>query len=134
MIENKYTVAYTDGGARGTPGPSSCAIYIPHLDMVTGQYLGIQTNNFAEYSGLLLAMEYLRGYEYVHIFMDSELVVKQMLGLYRVKSETLLPLYLKAKELSSPFRDFTISHIPREQNTHADAECNRVLDEEASRS
>ena len=124
---------YTDGAARGNPGPASIGVAL--LDgrgkvlREIGERLGRTTNNVAEYRALLRGLEEARalGADEVHIFMDSELVVRQILGEYRVKDEKLRPLSAEAQTRLRAFRAFTISHIPREQNKRADRLANRAL-------
>ena len=109
---------YTDGGSRGNPGPASAGIYIPEFGVRAGYYLGpCITNNVAEYSALILALikAPLQGTNSVSILADSELMVKQMNGRYKV-NEKLLPLYKEALYYASKLRGVTYTHIPREQN------------------
>lgn len=123
-----------DGGARGNPGPAAYGVVVRDpggkiIDEIA-DYLGIQTNNFAEYSGLLAALEYaLRGkYASVKVFSDSELLVKQMKGQYRVKNPGLLELYERARAMVSKLQHFSIEHVLRESNREADRLVNKVLD------
>ena len=124
---------YTDGAARGNPGPASIGVALlnPRGKVLReiGERLGVTTNNVAEYRALLRGLEEARalGADEVHVFMDSELVVRQILGEYRVKDEKLQPLAAAAQARLRAFRAFTISHIPREQNTRADRLANRAL-------
>jgi ribonuclease HI len=126
---------YTDGGSRGNPGPSAAAYVICNLDdnvvEKTGKYLGVITNNQAEYLGLVSGLE--RAKELMipelKVFMDSELVINQMNGFYKVKNVDLAPYYKKATELAKSFEKITFSHVPRELNKTADSEVNRILDE-----
>jgi len=127
---------FTDGGSRGNPGSSACAYAIFDLEgkliEKSGFYLGITTNNNAEYKGLIHGLERAKalGAENVSVFMDSELVTKQVNGQYRVKNQDLKPLFEKAKELAGHFPKINFSYVPREQNQVADAEVNRILDEQ----
>ncbi|MEO6463471.1 MAG: ribonuclease HI family protein [Candidatus Eisenbacteria bacterium] len=125
---------YADGAARGNPGPAAAG-YV--LDDAAGQpvaaggiALGRATNNVAEYKALLagLARALELGVHAIDVRMDSELVVRQMTGIYRVKNEGLKPLFAEAQALARRFDRFTIRHVPREQNARADAEANRALD------
>jgi ribonuclease HI len=126
---------YTDGGSRGNPGPSAAAYVICNMDdnvvEKTGKYLGTITNNQAEYLGLVGGLE--RATELLipklKVFMDSELVINQMNGFYKVKNVDLKPYYLQATELAKDFESIIFAHIPRELNKQADAEVNRILDE-----
>ncbi len=138
MTEDKSTVTaliYADGGSRGNPGPAGCGVVI--TDLATGQslaniseFLGHVTNNVAEYTGLVLGLEKVLalGIDSVEARMDSELVVKQIKGEYRVKNENLKPLYTKAIQLKGRFKKFAISHVRREQNKDADRLANQAMD------
>jgi ribonuclease HI len=97
------------------------------------KYIGRATNNVAEYYGLIAALDYAQahGIRALHIESDSELLVKQMRGQYRVKSEELRPLFERAKKMSAAFDSFGINHVYREQNQEADALANEALDETA---
>jgi ribonuclease HI len=133
MSENNELTIYTDGGSRGNPGPAAYAFVIqrPGLDDIEEKaYIGRTTNNIAEYTGLVKALEYARhlGAARVKIYSDSELMVKQMNGEYRVKHPGLLPLYEQAVELRAQLRAVTIRHIRRAQNKHADRLCNEAMD------
>jgi ribonuclease HI len=128
-------VAWIDGGARGNPGPAGYGVRIEDGD---GQLLdelyagiGIATNNVAEYNGLLAALRYAvtHGHTQVHIHADSELLVKQMRGEYRVKNEGLKPLFLAACALIRKIGHVTFTHIRREQNSEADRLSNLGMDE-----
>jgi ribonuclease HI len=130
---------FVDGGSRGNPGPGGAGAVII-VDGKTkasiSKYLGTVTNNVAEYSGLLIALERALelGIQDVEVSMDSELVVKQMKGLYKVKNEKLKPLFQKAVSLSSQFASFKIAHIRREFNKAADELANEAMDLAESRS
>ena len=129
----KILVAYVDGGSRGNPGPAGYGVYIldKNGNVLEGLYknLGIQTNNFAEYSGLIAALNYANAnkFEKVKIFSDSELMVRQINGLYRVKSPILSKLFKKAKSLIFNLEDFSMEHIPRSQNKEADRLANLAM-------
>lgn len=132
-------VAWIDGGARGNPGPAGYGVRIEDGD---GQLLdefyaglGTATNNVAEYNGLLAALRYAvkHGYANVQIRADSELLVKQMRGEYRVKNEGLKPLFLEACSLVRKIGHVTFTHVPREQNKEADRLSNLGMDEAESR-
>jgi ribonuclease HI len=128
-------VAYIDGASRGNPGPASYAVVVKAPDGQTqfeiGKYFGRATNNVAEYYGLIAALDAAqsRGITRLLIRSDSELLVRQMQGRYKVKSADLKPLYERALKLSRGFAFFAIEHVPREQNSEADALGNRALDE-----
>lgn len=126
--------ANIDGGARGNPGPAAYGVVVrnPKDEIIDelAEYLGLQTNNFAEYSGLLAALEYAvrKKYPSLKVLSDSELLVKQMKGQYRVKSPGLLELYDRARALVSKLERFSIDHVLREYNREADRLVNKVLD------
>jgi ribonuclease HI len=127
---------HTDGAARGNPGPAAFAYVIardgaPPIE--EGGCLGRMTNNQAEYTALVRALEHaarLGTAQEVHILSDSELMVKQMRGEYRVKNEELRDLYEQAQELADRFTSVSYQHVRREQNKRADALCNEALDGE----
>ncbi|OGL36573.1 hypothetical protein A3F38_00310 [Candidatus Saccharibacteria bacterium RIFCSPHIGHO2_12_FULL_48_21] len=127
---------YTDGGSRGNPGHSACAFVICKLDdsvvEKSGYYMGIATNNQAEYYGMKIGLERARdlGIDKVTLYSDSQLVVNQMNGLYKVKNQELAPLHAELKEISSSFSKVQFVYIPREVNKIADSEVNRILDEQ----
>ena len=125
---------HIDGAARGNPGPAAFAFIIqkegaPALD--EKGTLGTMTNNLAEYTALVRALERARelGAERLIVHSDSELLVKQMNGEYRVKNPDLRVLYDRARELGGQFKQVVIRHVPREQNSGADRLCNEALDE-----
>jgi ribonuclease HI len=127
-------VAYCDGGSRGNPGPAGFGVYIQ--DATGGvlaelsQYLGKRTNNFAEYSALLAALEFAisKGHESLRVVSDSELMVKQIKGQYRVNSPELRPLYEEAKRRITQLQRFQIQHVLRDKNKHADRLANVAMD------
>jgi ribonuclease HI len=129
--------ANIDGGARGNPGPSAYGVVVRdakgEVIAELSDYLGLQTNNYAEYSGLLAALEFAVREKHLSfkVFSDSELLVKQMKGQYRVKSPGLLDLYEKARVLVRKLEHFSIEHVLREYNREADALVNQVLDSRA---
>ena len=130
-------VVYTDGGARGNPGPAALgvAIYEPDGTLIDtyGEYLGEQTNNYAEYSALVYALEQAKklGASNVTCKLDSELIVKQLAGQYRVKNKGLQPLYEQVKKLACAFDEISFSHVRRELNKVADGMVNVILDQRA---
>src|SRR3979490_3288863 len=127
--------ANIDGGSRGNPGPASYGVVMrdPRGEIVAKlkKYIGRMTNNVAEYYGLIAAMDYAQshGIRALRVESDSELLVKQMRGLYKVKSEDLRPLFERAHKMSQAFDSFRIEHVYREQNREADALANEALDE-----
>jgi len=129
-----YLIAHSDGGARGNPGPAGYGVVIQdesgrkvaHLS----EYLGHQTNNFAEYQGLIAALEYAlqHGPKALKLISDSELLVRQIKGIYKVKNATLQDLHGRAKELINQLDWFSIGHALREQNRDADRLANEAMD------
>lgn len=126
---------YVDGGARGNPGPAGggFALYQKGKLLTKGkEFFGEQTNNQAEYLALRLALreayDRFPGAE-IQCFMDSELVVRQMQGEYKVKKPHLKPLFEEVRRIADQFKSFTISHIPREENYLADYLANQAMDE-----
>ncbi|MDQ3123269.1 MAG: 4a-hydroxytetrahydrobiopterin dehydratase [bacterium] len=125
---------YADGGSRGNPGPSAGGFVL--LDMSdqilheNGKYLGITTNNQAEYHSLKGGVEAAIkiGAKTVHVYMDSMLVVNQMKGIYKVKNRDLWPIYEAIKKLTENFDKVTFTHVPREYNKLADGMVNKTLD------
>ncbi len=126
---------YCDGASRGNPGLAAAGAVLfaaGSQDTIfeISQAIGKATNNVAEYTALILGLEKSleQNIEYVQIFIDSQLVVQQISGVYRVKSPSMRLLYNQAKKLLTKLNDYTISHVPREQNTHADSLANQALD------
>jgi len=130
---------HVDGGSRGNPGDAGFGVHVADADghVVAELYgfLGRATNNVAEYQGLLHALQWAvaRGEKRVYLFSDSELLVRQIEGRYRVKNADLRPLYEKARILMTRLAEVKLTHVPREQNREADALANRALDERASK-
>jgi ribonuclease HI len=128
---------FCDGGSRGNPGPAASGAVLVDADGTVvreaGLYLGIATNNVAEWRALIIGLEAARelGLDALSVRLDSELVVRQLSGQYRVKHADLIPLANQARTLLRGFRDVDIAHVRREQNKLADALVNRVLDEQA---
>ena len=126
---------FTDGAARGNPGPAGAGAVIVspagHIMAKIGKFLGESTNNVAEYTGLILGLKRAKamGIKELDVFSDSELLVKQLAGDYAVKAEHLKPLHDEARALLKAFPDVHVAHIPREQNTAADEMSNRAIDE-----
>lgn len=127
-------ILHTDGGARGNPGPAGIGVVLrSESGEVIGeiaQGIGEATNNVAEYAALIAGLELAleRGVTDVDIYMDSELVVSQLLGKWKIKKDTLRPLAVKARALMGRFDSFTISHVRREANTDADKLANQGMD------
>jgi len=125
---------FADGGSRGNPGPAASGAVLFDADGAViheiGTYLGVATNNVAELMGLLTGLEAAleHGVSDLAVRLDSELVVKQISGAYRVKNEGLIPLHAKAKVLLRKFAHVDVRHVPRKQNAAADAVVNQILD------
>lgn len=126
--------AHCDGGARGNPGPSGFGAVVTAADgsklAELSEFLGIQTNNFAEYSGLLAVLDYAlkNGHPRLRVVSDSELMVKQIQGKYQVKSPGLRPLYDEAKRRIAKLEKFEITHALRHKNKDADRLANEAMD------
>lgn len=127
-------VLYADGGSRGNPGPSAAGFVVEDEQGTVletwNKYLGITTNNQAEYHGLVAGLEWCKNHHVssVQVRLDSLLVVNQLKGVFKVKNRDLWTLYETAKKLQSSFKTITFSHVPRELNKLADAEVNKALD------
>ncbi len=128
-------VIYSDGASRGNPGPAALgAVVLDPAGVVkheASEALGITTNNVAEYRGLIAGLEAALelGARRIEVRMDSELIVRQVIGRYRVKSPALVPYYKQVLGLRARFDEAVFLHVPREQNKHADALANRALDQ-----
>lgn len=126
--------AYCDGGSRGNPGPSGYGVYLEGAKGETvgelSEFLGKRTNNFAEYSGLLAALDFAlkNGHPRLRVVADSELMVKQIKGQYRVNSPELRPLYDEAKRRIAQLDFFRIEHVLRNKNKKADELANLAMD------
>jgi ribonuclease HI len=135
-------VVRTDGAARGNPGPASLGAVLieaagpasrrpdaPPIATIS-EYLGVQTNNVAEYTAVLRALTLARelGAEAVEMLLDSKLIVEQLHGRWRVKDAKLIPLHAEAKALLSRFSGWSATHVPRAQNKQADELCNEAID------
>ncbi len=135
-------VIRTDGAARGNPGPASLGAALYDLDRPDArdpraqpdasisEYLGVQTNNVAEYTGTLRALELARelGAREVHLLLDSKLIVEQLAGRWRVKDAKLIPLWAHARQALGGFDRWSAAHVPRAQNSVADALANEAID------
>ena len=132
-MDQSIPTMHIDGGARGNPGPAAYAVVIarPGLAPVEeAETLGTATNNVAEYTALVRGLELATelGLKRLAVFSDSELLVKQMAGEYRVKHPDLIPLYEEAKRLGKAFDSLKITHVRRALNARADALCNEAMD------
>jgi probable phosphoglycerate mutase len=132
--------AHCDGGSRGNPGPSGYGAIIEDANgrvvAELSEYLGIQTNNYAEYSGLLAVLRWVveNKVKRLRVVSDSELMVKQMKGLYKVKSPILRPLWEEARRLSRHIEHFDMRHTLRGGNKQADLLANEAMDKGMGRS
>ncbi len=131
---NKKLTIFTDGGARGNPGPAGigAVLYNENKEKVAeiSQYLGVATNNQAEYRALIEALKKAKelGGKEIEVFMDSELIVKQLKREYKVKNKDLAPLFLEVYNLSLNFSKINFSHVYREDNKEADKLANNAMD------
>jgi ribonuclease HI len=129
------TRLYCDGASRGNPGPAGAGAVIinpdGHIVAKVGKFLGEETNNVAEYMGLIIGLKRAKamGIKELEVLADSELLVKQLNGDYAVKADHLKPLHAEARSLLGAFSAIQLRHIPRELNVEADAMSNRAIDE-----
>jgi ribonuclease HI len=136
--EQMSLTIYTDGGSRGNPGPSASGYIImdekEEIIEEGGEYLGVTTNNQAEYQAVKLALRSAIKYDpkEVHFFIDSLLVVNQMNGIYKIKNKDLWPIHADIKKTAENFEKVTFTHVRRELNKLADAKVNEVLDSYSS--
>ena len=136
----QFLIAHSDGGARGNPGPAGYGVVIQDESgrkvAALSEYLGHQTNNVAEYQGLIAALEYAlqHGPKALKVISDSELLVRQIKGIYKVKNPTLQDLHARAKELIRQLDWFSIGHALREHNQEADRLANEAMDRGMGRS
>lgn len=127
-------VAHIDGGARGNPGPAGYGVHVEDAGGAAVAelygYLGVATNNTAEYAALLAALEYARDVRAssLRVLSDSELLVRQLEGVYRVKDPKMRVLHAAARVLIAGLKSFSVAHVPREENREADALANRAMD------
>lgn len=137
MDRHETLILRTDGASRGNPGQAAAGVAIERTDgtlLARGKkYLGVMTNNQAEYRALILGLAAVGRYgpSAVRVMLDSELVVRQMTGQYRVKDEALRPLFEKARALARTLPNVTFMHVPRGENAAADALANEALDAHA---
>jgi ribonuclease HI len=139
---NKFNfIIYTDGGARGNPGPAAAGIVIDGAIVghkKYGEYLGEMTNNEAEYRALIIALKKLKhliGGEraknsHLEVYLDSELIEKQLNGKYKIKDEKIKEYFIEIWNLKIDFGEVIFKHIPREKNSEADMIVNQTLDKE----
>ena len=129
-----YVMAHIDGGARGNPGPAGFGVFLQDeggkMVAELSEYLGAQTNNVAEYSALIAALAYAleHGFTAMKVFSDSELLVRQINGIYKVRDARLRELYDRAQTLIRKLDWFRVEHVRREQNREADRLANRAMD------
>jgi ribonuclease HI len=135
-------IVRTDGAARGNPGPASLGAALYDLgradarddravpDASISDYLGVQTNNVAEYTGVVRALDLARelGAREVHLLLDSKLIVEQLTGRWRVKDSKLIPLWSAARSTLAGFERWSATHVPRARNSVADALANEAID------
>jgi probable phosphoglycerate mutase len=139
MDEGQRLVLRTDGASRGNPGHAAAGVVVEADDgtlLARGKhYLGIMTNNQAEYQALILGLKAVARYNpaSLRVYMDSELIVLQMTGRYRVKNAQLLPLYTEARALAARLGQVMFTHVPRGGNALADRLANEALNERAAR-
>lgn len=137
-MKNESIIIHTDGGSRGNPGPAACAFVAEvggRILFSSSEFLGKATNNFAEYSGVLLALKWLESAENknnnIIFYLDSELVVKQINGLYKVKDENLRKLFFEVLEYIKKLNlQIVFKNVPREKNKTADSLVNKELDKQ----
>lgn len=134
-----YLIAHTDGGARGNPGPAGYGVVIQdnkgNKVAALSEYLGKQTNNFAEYQAVIAALAYAvkHGPKALKVISDSELLVRQIKGIYKVKEPTLRDLHARASQLISQLSWFDIGHVLRGHNREADQLANEAMDKGSGR-
>ncbi len=141
-MENNFKI-YTDGGARGNPGPAAVGIVIkgPGVDKKFGEYIGETTNNEAEYRAVIIALKKLKqiignetaGQAKIEFYIDSELLARQINGEYKIKEENLQKLFIELWNAKSDFKEVTFTHVLRGKNKEADKMVNEVLDREANK-
>lgn len=128
---------YTDGASRNNPGEAGAGVFImrdgKQFEQIA-RYLGTTTNNIAEYAAAIIGLERAvqLGATSVKLFADSELLVKQINGLYKVKNEGLKPLHARAKKLIAKIHSVKVQYVPREKNKDADALANKAIDEKTN--
>ncbi len=136
MILDTLIEIFTDGGARGNPGPAAYGFVAKADGQIVKEgagYLGIATNNFAEYTAVIEALEFAKGKfagQDLKFYMDSQLVASQLSGLFKIKNAAIRELVFKIRGLESSFGQITYTHVPREKNKEADRLVNLALDGE----
>lgn len=134
-----HCVIYSDGGSRGNPGPAAAGGLVLRDDgsvvAEVSEVLGVTTNNVAEYRALLLLLQRAldAGFQRADVYMDSELVVRQINGQYRVKDEKIMPLHAAARRMMARFAEVRVGHVPRVKNKRADKLVNAALDAQAAK-
>ena len=138
-VEGLHVTLFVDGGSRGNPGPAAAGFVICDAKdgavlQERGVFLGKATNNVAEYQALVVGLKAAQALaaRKVDAFSDSELLVRQMNGQYRVRNPKLQPLFLQARELAARFDGFVIRHVGRQENRHADLLVNLAMDRRCS--
>lgn len=129
-------IAYCDGGSRGNPGSAALGVFLPEGKREYSKFLGTTTNNVAEYQAMIFALKKIKqliggkkaGQTAVEIRSDSELLVSQLNGVYKIKEEGLIPFFIEIWNLKQDFKKVVFAHVPREENKEADAMVNRELD------
>jgi ribonuclease HI len=142
MSASKSFIIYTDGGSRGNPGPGALGVYIRDRDKRYGMFLNVCTNNEAEYQAIVFALKkaksllgsHIAQQTVVEIRSDSQLIVNQLSGLFKLKEPELFPYFIAIWNLKQDFKEVYFTHIPREQNSIADKLVNETLDEHQKRS
>lgn len=132
-------ILYTDGGSRGNPGPAALGVFIETLDKSYGEFIGIKTNNEAEYAAIISALKKVKSLlgkaeakkAAIECRMDSELACRQLNHVYKIENEKLQPLFLEIWNLMLDFSEVKFVHVYREKNTRADAEANKAMDDAA---
>jgi len=141
-MKQQTFIIYTDGGSRGNPGPSAIGVYVPERNKRYGAYLGEGTNNEAEYQAVAFALKKAKSLLGTHVAQqtiveirsDSQLIVNQLSGLFKIKEQELFTHFIAVWNLKQDFQDVRFVHIPREQNSVADKLVNEALDEQQKRS
>lgn len=136
---SEHCVIYSDGGSRGNPGPAAAGGVVLRDDgsvvAKVSECLGVTTNNVAEYRALLLLLQRAldAGFQRADVYLDSELVVRQINGQYRVKDEKIIPLHVAARRMLAKFAEVRVGHVPRVKNKLADKLVNAALDAQAAK-